>query len=212
MNENTYRLWAIGIFLIGAGISGYFRRKADRDTGEKISPRAEGLPIMISLRVFGLALWLGVFAYLINPAWMHWSQVSLPTSARITGLALGVLADLLAYWVFSNLGTNVSPSVATRKRHQLVTSGPYRWVRHPLYTMGMISYLSFAIMAANWYIAALAVITFIILLIRLPKEEAGLIERFGDDYRRYMQQTGRFLPRLGGSLRPGDANLNRGES
>lgn len=209
MNENIYRLTAIGIFLAGAAISTHFRRKADRETGEKISPRAEGLPIMIALRIFGLALWLGVFAYLIQPAWMSWSQFELPAGVRWAGAVLGGLAVLLAYWVFSNLGTNVSPSVETRKQHQLVTSGPYRWVRHPLYTMGMLSYLSFAILAANWYIALLAVVTFIILMIRLPKEEAGLIERFGDQYRDYMKRTGRFLPKLGPALPPAGAPLNR---
>jgi protein-S-isoprenylcysteine O-methyltransferase Ste14 len=197
MNENNLRFTAIAIFITGAAISTYFRRKADREGGERISPRAEGLPIMIALRVFGLALWLGVFAYLINPGWMNWSQFALPIWARWLGAGLGFLADLLAYWVFSNLGSNVSPTVTTRKKHQLVTSGPYRWVRHPLYTMGMLSYLSFALLAANWYVALLAVVTFIILVLRLPKEEAGLIERFGDEYRVYMSRTGRFLPRLG---------------
>jgi protein-S-isoprenylcysteine O-methyltransferase Ste14 len=197
MNDNDFRLAAVAIFLAGAGISTYFRGKADRESGETISPRAEGLPIMIALRVFGLALWLGVFAYLINPSWMSWSQIGLPAWLRWLGAGLGALADLFAYWVFSNLGTNVSPTVATRKQHQLVTSGPYRWVRHPLYTMGMISYLSFALLAANWYVAILAVVTFIILLIRLPKEEAGLLERFGDEYRQYMDRTGRFLPKWG---------------
>jgi protein-S-isoprenylcysteine O-methyltransferase Ste14 len=195
MNEKALHITAIFIFLSGAAISIYYRRKADRESGEKISPRAEGLPIMIGLRVFGLALWLGVFAYLINPNWMSWSQLALPAWVRWLGAGLGIFADLLAYWVFSNLGTNVSPTVATRKRHQLVTSGPYRWVRHPLYSMGMLSYLSFALLAANWYIALLAIITFIILLLRLPKEEAGLIERFGDEYRDYMLRTGRFLPK-----------------
>ena len=196
MEENFYRWIAVAIFIVGAGISSYFRRKADRESGEKISPRAEGLPIMIALRVFGLALWLGVFAYLINPAWMRWSQFDAPAWFRFTGAGIGILADALAYWVFSHLGNNVSPTVVIRKEHHLVTTGPYRWVRHPLYTMGMLSYLSFSMLAANWYIAALAVITFVVLCIRLPKEETGLIERFGDEYRQYMQRTGRFLPKL----------------
>ena len=194
--ENVFRIAAIAVFLIGAAISSYFRRKADRETGETISPKAEGLPIMISLRIAGLSLWLGVFAYLINPAWMAWSQVDLPAWVRWLGLGLGVIADIFSYWVFSNLGNNVSPTVATRATHQLVTSGPYRWVRHPLYLMGMIAYLGFALLAANWFIAALSVAVFIILNLRLPQEEAGLIARFGDEYREYMKRTGAFLPKL----------------
>ena len=197
MNENIFRFSAIAVFLAGAAISIYFRRKADRSTGEKISPRAEGLPIMIALRFFGLSLWVGVYAYLLNPSWMAWSQVQLPAWARWTGLGLGVLADLLAYWIFSSLGDNVSPTVATRRQHRLVTGGPYRWVRHPLYSMGMLAYLSFSLLAANWFLAFLAVAVFIVLNVRLPQEEAALVERFGDRYRDYMRRTGRFLPRLG---------------
>lgn len=196
MNENIFRFSAIAIFLIGVGISTYHRRKADRETGEKISPRSEGMPIMIALRVFGLSLWLGVLAYMINPAWMAWSQLDLPLWIRWIGLGFGLLAVLFSYWVFSNLGNNVSPSVATRQGHRLVTSGPYRWIRHPLYTMGMVSYLSFALLSANWLIAVLSLVVFVVVNIRLPQEEAGLIEKFGDEYRNYMQQTGRFLPKL----------------
>ena len=194
--ENAYRFSAIGVFLIGAVISSWFRRKADRETGERISPRSEGLPVMIALRVVGFLLWAGVFAYLINPAWMTWSQVQLPGWLRWLGLALGIAADLLSFWVFSNLGNNVSPSVATRNTQQLVTSGPYRWVRHPLYSMGMLAYLSFALLASNWFIALLSIAVFLVLLIRLPQEETHLLARFGDEYRAYMQRTGRFLPRF----------------
>lgn len=197
MNENMFRFSAIAIFLIGAGISSYYRRRADRETGEKVSPRSEGLPVMIALRVFGLSLWISVLAYMLNPTWMAWSQIDLPLWLRWTGLGFGVLAILLAYWVFSNLGNNVSPSVATRREHRLVTSGPYRWVRHPLYSMGMLSYLGFAMLSANWVIASLSIAVFVVLNIRLPQEEASLIEKFGDEYRQYMQRTGRFLPKLG---------------
>lgn len=198
--ENIYRIAAICVFLIGAFISSYYRRKADREAGEKISPRAEGLPIMLALRATGVALWLAVFAYLLNPAWMAWSQTELPAWLRWLGLGLGILADLFSYWVFSNLGNNVSPSVATRASHRLVTSGPYQWIRHPLYSMGMIAYAGFALLAANWFIALMAILVFIILMARVPQEEANLIAKFGDDYRNYIKRTGAFLPRM--SFRP----------
>lgn len=194
--EDFYRFAAVGVFVIGAAISIYYRQKADRESGERVSPRAEGLPIMIALRLAGLTLWAAVFAYLINPAWMSWSQVALPSWLRWSGLVLGLAADTFSLWVFSNLGNNVSPTVATRASHQLVTSGPYRWIRHPLYSMGMLAYLSFALLAANWFVALLSIVVFMILLVRLPQEEAHLVEKFGDEYRGYMDRTGRFLPRL----------------
>jgi protein-S-isoprenylcysteine O-methyltransferase Ste14 len=198
MNENVYRWMALVIFLAGTAISMYYRRRADREAGdEKISLKSEGLPLMLALRIGGVALWLGVFAYFINPAWMAWSQVELPVWLRLSGAALGIVTDGLIYWVFSSLGNNVSPTVVTRKRHQLVTSGPYRWVRHPLYTVGFLSYMAFALLAANWYVAILAVVALILLSLRVPAEEEALIARNGDAYRDYAKRTGRFLPKLG---------------
>ena len=198
MNENVYRWMALVIFLAGTGISIYYRRRADREAGdEKISLRSEGLPLMLALRIGGIALWLGVFAYFINPAWMAWSQVELPVWLRLSGAALGVVTDGLIYWVFSSLGNNVSPTVVTRRGHKLVTSGPYRWVRHPLYTVGFLSYIAFALLAANWYVAILSVVALFLLSLRVPAEEEALIARNGDAYLDYAKRTGRFIPKLG---------------
>jgi len=198
MDENSYRLIGVVIFLAGAGISGYFRRRADRRAGmEKISLKAEGLPIMLALRITGAALWLGVFAYLINPDWMTWSQIQLPAWLRLTGAALGVLADGLLVWVFASLGDNVTPTVVTRAQHTLVTTGPYRWVRHPLYSVGFLSLMSFALLAGSWYIAALSVASIVAISLRVPLEESALIARNGEVYRAYAERTGRFLPKLG---------------
>lgn len=194
MNDNVFRFLAVVIFILGAAISGYFRRKADREGG-KVSLADEGAIITIALRVFGLVLWASVFAWMINPAWMSWSRLDLPDWARWLGVAMGLGADALSYWVFSHLANNVSPTVVAREQAQLVTSGPYRWVRHPLYTMGTIAYLGFALVAENWWIAVLSVLVFAVLAVRTPKEEARLIAKFGDQYREYMKTTGRYLPK-----------------
>jgi len=199
MNENIFRILAGLILIMGMGISGYFRRKADRETGEKISRKADGTLMMTIIRIGGLVLWLSPFVYLINPAWMDWSKIGLPEWARWFGVGIGILCVFGIYWLFSSIGSGVTPTSATRKEHQLSTSGPYRWVRHPLYTIGSSFFISFGMMADNWFIAALGVLTFILMAIRTPKEEANLIEKFGDEYREYMKHTGRFLPKIGGT-------------
>ena len=135
---------------------------------------------------------------LIVPQWMAWSKIGLPEWARWLGVGLGVASDGLIYWLFSSIGDGISPASATRKEHKLSTSGPYRWVRHPLYTVGTSLFISFGLMADNWFIALLGVLAFIVMAIRTPKEEANLIAKFGDEYREYMKTTGRFLPKLGG--------------
>lgn len=196
MNENIFRILAALIFFTGIGISSYFRRKADKETGEKIPRKVDGSVMMTTIKIGGLILWLTPLVYLINPNWMNWSKIGLPDSIRWLGVGIGILCVLGIYWLFSSIGSGISPTSATRKEHKLVTSGPYRWVRHPLYTIGASLFIAFGMMADNWFIATLGVLAFIGMAIRTPKEEANLIEKFGDEYREYMKNTGAFLPKL----------------
>jgi len=196
MNENVFRVLAALILFTGIGISSYFRRKADRDTGEKISRKVDGTAMMTAIKLGGLVLWFSPLIYLINPAWMAWSKIGLPEWVRWLGVVIGILCVFGVYWLFSSIGSGITPTSATRKQHTLSTSGPYHWVRHPLYTIGSSLFISFGMIADTWFIAALGILTFILMAVRTPKEEANLIEKFGDEYREYMKHTGRFLPKL----------------
>ena len=99
--------------------------------------------------------------------------------------------------MFSNLGRNVSETVLTKSDHALVTSGPYRWIRHPLYATGGALLVAVGLMAANWFILGLASLVVVLMrLLVVPLEERALLAKFGDDYRRYMQRTGGMFPRL----------------
>jgi protein-S-isoprenylcysteine O-methyltransferase Ste14 len=81
--------------------------------------------------------------------------------------------------------------------HQLISHGPYRWVRHPMYTSLFLMGIGWLLHTANWFVGGplMASILFII-AIRVEKEEAILIEKFGDSYLTYIQKTGRYLPPL----------------
>jgi protein-S-isoprenylcysteine O-methyltransferase Ste14 len=196
MNETIFRILAAIVLFTGAGISIYFRRKADRDSGEKLSRSVDGTPMMLVIRIFGLVLWLSPIVYLLNPQWMAWSKIGLPDWARWFGFGFGIIVVGLIYWLFTSIQSGITPVSATRKNHKLVTHGIYRWVRHPLYSVGSSLYASFGLMSDNWFIILMAILAFIVMAIRTPKEEANLIEKFGDEYREYMKRTGRFLPRL----------------
>ena len=181
MNENIFRILAAVIFFTGIGISTYFRRKADRDSGEKISRKVDGTAFMNIVRIGGLLLWLSPLVYLINPAWMAWSKIGLAEWVRWIGVVVGLLCVFGIYWLFSSIGSGITPTSATRSEHKLVTSGPYRWVRHPLYTIGSSLFIALGMMADNWFIAALGILAFLAMASRTPKEEANLIEKFGDE-------------------------------
>ncbi len=129
---------------------------------------------------------------------MRWAQLPLPLWLRWTGAGLGTALLPLEFWMFRSLGAGITPTVATRADHRLVTHGPYRWVRHPLYSIGTGVFLAQSLISANWFVAVLSGFALRLLLLRVPQEEAQLIARFGDDYRQYMQHTGRLLPRVRG--------------
>jgi len=194
-DEPVFRVVTATLFVSALLISVYHRHKADR-ASEKVSWRDEGLPIIVLLRLSGLAAWLSITAYLLNPRWMQWSSLNLPDWLRWFGAAIGVATLPLLYWVFISIGKNITPTVATRKDHQLVTGGAYAWVRHPLYSVGTLFFLALNLLTANWFVGLASLIGLTMILVRLPKEEASLIERFGDEYRAYMKCTGRLLPRI----------------
>jgi protein-S-isoprenylcysteine O-methyltransferase Ste14 len=196
MNETIFRILAALVLFTGVGISSYYRRKADRDSGEKISRKADGTFFMNLIRIGGLILWLSPLVYLINPAWMAWSKLGLPEGVRWLGVVLGILCTAGIYWLFSSIGSGITPTSATRKEHKLVTSGPYRWVRHPLYTVGTSLFIALGLIADNWFIILLGMLAFVAMASRAPKEEANLVEKFGDEYREYMKRTGRYFPKL----------------
>jgi protein-S-isoprenylcysteine O-methyltransferase Ste14 len=194
--EALFRIILTILFLVGISTSIYFRSKANRTSRETPSREGEGKFLLLSLRLGGLFLWLSVLVYLINPAWMAWASITLPLWLRWTGLATGMLAVALLFWMFRSLGSNITDTVAVRREHSLVTHGPYRWIRHPLYSFGTLFILSFGVVAGNWFIAVMAVAAFVLLAQRTPIEEAKLLERFGEEYQTYMNKTGRFLPRI----------------
>lgn len=201
MNQDaTFRPVLVVGFLAVVLITLYHRLNSWA-SGEKLDRWQEGLFILTTLRPVGLLLWLAVIAYMVNPAWMEWSSLPLPTWLRWTGVGGCVIAAGLLTWTLRGLGTNLTDTVVTRRVHTLVTHGPYRWVRHPFYDSLALLILAIALIAANWFVLLTGSIVLLLLIVRTRTEEEKLLARFGDAYRVYMSETGRFLPRIGANRR-----------
>lgn len=195
-NEQLFRWFFIAIGVGTLFISGYFRRKARR-SGEAIPRAREGKLVLLSRLLFAAPLYLPILAYMLNPAWMAWSAMSLPAWLRWLGATVSLAMWPLIYWVFSSIGNNISETFLTKTKHVLVAHGPYRWVRHPLYSAATMSLVALSLLAANWFMLAMASAAFLgIAGLVIPREEAELIQKFGDEYRGYMGRTGRFAPHL----------------
>lgn len=200
-HDQLFKWLFIAIVLGAFSISGYFRRKA-RQSGEVIPRLREGKLSLFLRLLFAAPMYLSFFAYMVNADWMVWSSVPLPTWLRWLGVGVGFGMLPVLYWVVSTLGMNISETVLTKEDHVLVTQGPYRWVRHPLYLVATIIFVSLGMMAANWFILVMALLVIIgTALVMIPKEEAQLIGKFGAEYREYMKRTGMLAPRVKAKIR-----------
>lgn len=193
--ETPFRIALIVVFALTTAVTVYHRLRA-ASSGDKISHREEGYVFAAVLRLAGLCLWISTFAFLISPASIQWAAMPLPAWLRWCGVVIGGLCSLLMYWTLSSLGKNLTDTVVTRAEATLVTHGPYHWVRHPFYVTAGLLMMSVTLLTANWLIGLSSLLVLGLLAIRTPKEEQMLIERFGEEYRRYMAATGRFFPRL----------------
>lgn len=196
MDEILFRISAAIVLFGSSAISIYYRRKANLDTGETVSTKEENKIVFLTIRFAALAAFIGMLTYIIEPSKMSWSKIGSPETMRWIGIGIGLICVWLCYWVFSSIGKGISTTVAIRHEAKLITSGPYRWVRHPLYIVGLGTFGSIGIIADSWFITGLIFVVFVMLIIRTQDEEEHLIAKFGDEYREYMKRTGRFLPKL----------------
>jgi protein-S-isoprenylcysteine O-methyltransferase Ste14 len=194
-SEGYFRLALLAAFGPAMLVAVYHRWQAH--SGEQLSRRDEGIALAIVLRLSGLCLWVAILTYLVNPEWMRFSSMPMPAWLRWSGLGVGVACWFLMFWTLSNLGKNLTDTVVLRSHATLVTTGPYRWVRHPFYTTVGLLMLAATALTANWLIGLFSLFVLALLVVRTTKEEQQLLAGF-EDYRRYMATTGRFFPRLVG--------------
>jgi len=196
VNEDVVPRIVLAVVLATFVVTGAFMGVRIRKSRAKVVTRRESR-LKLGAVVFLSLVWVSAsVAFVVNPALMGWSALLLPAWLRWTGVAITFLALVLGEWAILSLILKdaYSGTVVIKDSQMLVTSGLYRWVRHPIYTTYFAWTLSFFLLTANWFIG-LALLAFSILLAsRVEGEEAMLLERFGDEYRANMRRTGRFLP------------------
>jgi protein-S-isoprenylcysteine O-methyltransferase Ste14 len=193
IDEGVFRLCLAAQLAICLPAEAYFRLRT-HVWGERLDRRQEGLLILATLRPLLAARLAAILAFIANPLWMSWSSLPLPTWLRGLGIACGVVSSVLMIWIFSSLGRNLTDTVVARRHAKLVTAGPYRWVRHPLYLSFAVVAVGDTLMTASWFVGLTGAGVLAVLALRTPIEERNLIERFGDEYRAYSESTGKYWP------------------
>jgi len=189
-NELAYRA-AVGVLgILGFAIRLYYQRRF-RDVRRAAANGAvrDRILYWLVFSAFVLAFFYAFstlldFAHAPLPAWLRW-----------LGLPIGITSLLLLTSTHQALGRNWSGVLEIAEQHRLIVSGPYNRVRHPMYTAIFCNAIANALLSANWLIAATSILSVTLMYFaRVTDEERMLIEQFGDEYRAYMQRTGRLLP------------------
>lgn len=201
MTDDSFFRWASGGLLAGAIFtSGFYRARADR-LGGKLPAKPEGLPATPIRVAIGLLVWGALLLPIVAPSVVRWMTVELPRGVRFLGLALTAGAWPILWWTLATIGTNISQSISTRANASLITHGPYRFVRHPLYSAGFLALLGLGLSLQSIPLLVGVVALVAWLPRRASREEDNLTASYGDSYREYAKRTGRFIPRFRGPTR-----------
>lgn len=198
------RICAAVTFLVTASeiAAGLARRRRPTHRARVVAsrPPLRGTEVLWVGGTFAAVLWpLG--AFLVPSIAYAWP--ALPTSpvldaAQIAGAGIGIAGGGLFYRSSVALGVLLTPAIQLQEGHRLIDFGPYRWVRHPLYSAVLLIAFGQALLFLSVPALLLALV-----LLGLATYRAGLEEQllrspaaFGEAYEAYMARTGRFLPRL----------------
>lgn len=196
-DETTFRIAFWGLFgamvLMRCVFALRVRRAGERLLPDRAAVRREGRPIF-ALRGFLALFFPALVFFALDPPWFRALALPLPGSLRWAGVGMGIASLALWTWTHVALGPLWSGQLQLREGHRLVTSGPYSRVRHPMYTAIFAWMFALFLVSANGAFLVVAMGTAAFLAGRVPREEQMMLERFGIDYRGYMERTGRFLP------------------
>ncbi len=200
LNDESLFFWIfLVIFFVGWTLRGYYERKSP-DYKKSLSElkkqplQYESRESVALLGLFGLVMLIALIVYAFFPTSFPWMQLPLVPLVRWIGVIAGLICMPLIAWVQRTLGESFSKTLTIQEDQELITSGPYSRIRHPIYTVFTFWFLSWVLITTHLLFAITWILWLCYIVIRIPQEEQMLLEQFGDAYREYMERTGRLLP------------------
>ncbi len=202
MSENIFKIVYVIGFVAGSVIRNSCVSRVPRWWKKKqnlVQEKESALDKLIMIPVF-LGMVVIPILYLVT-SWLDAVDYHLPNWAGFVAGGFGVVFFALALWFLwrshFDLGHNFSPELKIKENHDLVTSGVYAHIRHPMYLAHFLWAIGQALLLQNWIAGwAFLVAFFPVYLQRYQKEEKMLSDQFGEEYRAYIRRTGRILPRF----------------
>lgn len=135
----------------------------------------------------------------IATRWLDFADWRLPpvavTALGLAGMTVFALGLWLLWRAHADLGRNWSSKVQLIEGQKLVTTGVYRYIRHPIYAAHWLWALAQPLLLQNWIAGLAGLVTYLPAYFhRVPREEEMLVQHFGDEYLEYIKYTGRVLP------------------
>jgi protein-S-isoprenylcysteine O-methyltransferase Ste14 len=184
-----------------------------------------GFPLVIAVKIAAQRRALGrspvVLGKTPGPWWDHWFERLGPAglaawpvvwlwaalggaplrtgAAAALGIAVMAVGALVAAVSIFAMGRAWRIGIDPENRSELAEGGPYRWIRHPIYSGMLVLLIGNAILVPHPAIAVMALLTVLGITYQARREEQYLLGAFGERYARYLGRTGRFFPRLRGS-------------
>lgn len=150
--------------------------------------------LLVLVNFIGLVLC--PFIWVFSP-WLDLFNFYLPDLARILGVLCMIISLLFFWWIHKTLGANWSPLLEIREKHELIVSGPYKRIRHPMYTQIWLWVISQFLVTSNYLAGLSGIIAWsIVYFSRVKTEEQMMIKKFGNTYKEYMKVTGRLFPKF----------------
>ena len=129
--------------------------------------------------------------------WFDLFNYQLPLSISLGSIILLISALVIVWKAHQDLGESYSQDLEIKQDHQLVITGIYKIIRHPIYAAGFLMAISQVGLLLNWIAGLSGILSLtVFFLLRVNKEEQMLLDQFGDDYLTYQKQTPRLIPHL----------------
>jgi len=197
--ELVFRLIFVVVWLAFIASLTWVRFRASSQPAPK--PARSNRKRAVALALFGPPWFAGIILYAIYPSAIAFLSIPLPMWLRGAMVVVIVPSIPFIIWSHRTLGKNWvhaldAETFLQRNDQALVTDGPYRYVRNPIYLGSFVFILALGVLAANWLLLVPALFLIVLVHRQIPNEEAMLLDRFGDEYREYWKRTPRLLPGL----------------
>ncbi len=162
----------------------------------KPTERRESVSSRLSYTVLTVVAFYAMFSGDVPQGWLRIRLFAANPWTAALGIAITAAGLAFAIWARAYLGTNWSGAVTVKVGHQLIRTGPYRWVRHPIYSGMILAMLGTAI--ARHQVRGLVAIVLLYAGFKIKSkiEERTMTNTFGSEYDQYSQETGAIIPKL----------------